>query len=154
MNSGTEENYRILRHGDGFLALHRVCFDEHGKPLAYTDNAADFSAGTDKGLRKLRASVRRAAESARRPVLNASDFPFVDFELEIDADVLAAHQAMGPDWRERMIAVITTAFRSPAYREMADDDAPGVADLRILTELQNMLGEMKRNDEEREKNAF
>lgn len=68
-------HYRVLRHPDGWLALHEVYCDEDGKPNGYTVNPASFGADAEEGLSGIIGALKMAlADAERRPIMDTADF--------------------------------------------------------------------------------
>ena len=64
-------NYRIVRHPQGWLALHEVYYGEDGQPNGYTENPASFGANEDEGPAGIIAALEMALRDAReRPVFD------------------------------------------------------------------------------------
>lgn len=68
-------HYRVLRHPDGWLALHEVHCDETGRPHSYTTEAVSFGANADEGLDCIVHALEMALKDAReRPILDTRSF--------------------------------------------------------------------------------
>lgn len=67
-------HYRVLRHPDGWLAVHEVHCDEAGQPTSCSTDPVTFGADADEGLEGVTGSLRMAlADAERRPILNFTD---------------------------------------------------------------------------------
>jgi hypothetical protein len=68
-------NHRLIRHPDGYLALHEVYYDEAGEPNKYTADPAVFVVDEEEGANALFEAMKRALDSAlHTPVLDVASF--------------------------------------------------------------------------------